>query len=102
MTHDQDDALLDLIRLTMVSGVGPQTTRALLERFQSAGRVLSATQSELRDVEGVGPKLAGKIVRARQECDAESELDLCRRMAVRVLPRDDPGYPRPLLNLPDP
>jgi DNA processing protein len=65
-----DDDLLDLIRLTMVPGVGPHTTRALLGRFGSAGRVLSATISELRDVPNVGPKLADKIARAVQECDA--------------------------------
>ena len=52
---NSDDDLLDLIRLTMVSGVGPQTTRALLDRFKSAGRVLSAARTELRDVDGVGP-----------------------------------------------
>ena len=98
----KDDTLLDWIRLTMVPGVGPLTTRALLERFGSAGRVLSATRAELRDVEGVGPKLAEKIARARQECDAESELALCRRMAVQVFPRDDPGYPPPLRTIPDP
>src|SRR5436305_4826674 len=84
-----DNALLDLIRLTMVAGVGPQTTRALLERFQSAGRVLSARRAELRDVAGVGPKLAEKIERAHQECDAEAELALCRRMGVQAIPRGD-------------
>ena len=102
MTNNQDDTLLDWIRLTMVPGVGPLTTRALLERFGSAGRVLSAARAELRDVEGVGPKLAEKIARARQECDAESELALCRRMTVQVFPRDDPGYPPPLRTIPDP
>ena len=33
-----DDRLLDLIHLTSVPGVGPQTCRVLLERFGSAGR----------------------------------------------------------------
>jgi DNA processing protein len=94
--------LLDLIRLTMVSGVGPQTARALLGRFGSAGRVLSATVSQLRGVPNVGAKLADKIARAREECDAESELALCQRADVRILPRDDPGYPPPLENIPDP
>jgi DNA processing protein len=97
-----DTELLELIRLTMVPGVGPQTARALLGRFGSAGRVLAASLSDLRSVPNVGPKLADKILRARQECDAESELALCRRSDVRILPRDDPGYPPPLENIPDP
>ena len=94
--------LLDLICLTMVPGVGPQTTRALLEHFRSAGRVLSATRAELREVANIGPKLAEKIAMARQECDAEAELALCRRLDVQVIPRDDPKYPPPLQNIPDP
>lgn len=97
-----DSDLLDVLRLSMVPGVGPQTARALLKRFGSAGRVLSATISELRTVANVGPKLADKISRAHQECDAEGELTLCRRSNVRILPRDDPEYPPPLENIPDP
>ena len=71
--------LRDLIRLTMVPGVGPHTCRALLERFGTAGRVLDAPTRALRDVPGVGPKLAERIARARREFDAEAELELCRR-----------------------
>jgi DNA processing protein len=97
-----DDDLLDLIRLTMVSGVGPLTARALMGRFGSAGRVLSASLADLRSVPNVGPKLADKIVRAREECDAPSELAMCRRLDVRVIPRDDAGYPAPLSDIPDP
>jgi DNA processing protein len=97
-----DDELLDLIRLTMVSGVGPLTARALMGRFGSAGRVLSASLADLRSVPNVGPKLADKIARAREECDAQSELAMCRRLDVRVIPRDDAGYPAPLSEIPDP
>jgi DNA processing protein len=99
---NEDDELLALIRLTMVAGVGPLTSRALLAHFQSASGVLAATRAELRDVAGVGPKLADKIARARQELDAEAELALCRRMEVRILPRRDAEYPSSLENIPDP
>ena len=97
-----DDELLALIRLTMVAGVGPLTSQALLTHFQSASRVLAATRMELRDVDGVGPKLAGKIAQANQELDAEAELALCRGMDVRVLARRDPEYPSSLEDIPDP
>lgn len=103
MTESREESeLVDLIRLTMIPGVGPQTSRALLGKFGSAGRVLSANLSELRAVPNVGPKLADKIVRARAECDAETELALCRTSGVRVLPSDDPEYPSALENIPDP
>ncbi|MFI5455172.1 MAG: DNA-processing protein DprA, partial [Isosphaerales bacterium] len=99
---DLDLRLLDLIHLTMVKGVGPQTSRALLERFGSAGRVLSASRAELTATSGVGQKLAEKIARARQECDALAELALCRRCGARLIARDDPEYPPSLQNIPDP
>lgn len=94
--------LRDLLCLTLVPGVGPQTCRALLERFGSAGRTLAANASELRSVPGVGPKLVDKLTQARRETDAEGELDLCRREGVAVRPCGSDGYPPPLLEIPDP
>jgi DNA processing protein len=86
----------------MVSGVGPHTIRALLERFGAANRVLEASRAELTATSGVGPELARRIARARQDCDAQGELALCRECAASVLPRDDPDYPPLLQNIPDP
>ena len=101
-SSEPDPDLLDLLRLTMVAGVGPKTCQTLLERFGSAGRVLDAPESSLRDVPGVGPKVAQKVARARQEVDAEAELELCRRMGVRLVAQGDDGYPPPLGEIPDP
>jgi DNA processing protein len=97
-----DTDLLDLVCLSLVPGVGPHTSRALLERFTTATRVLDASVAALRDVPGVGPKLAEKIARARREHDAAAELEQCRRASVRMLSRDDPDYPAPLTEIPDP
>jgi DNA processing protein len=100
--NSSDQDLLDLLRLTMVAGVGPKTCRTLLERFGSAGKVLNASESTLREVPGVGKGLAEKLVRARREVDAEAELDLCRRLGVQVVARGDDGYPLALGEIPDP
>ena len=97
-----DPALLGLVRLTMIPGVGPKTCRALLGEFGSAAKVLEAAESRLREVPGVGSRLAGAIARASREVDAEGELDLCRRRGVRVIGRGDPGYPPLLAEIPDP
>jgi DNA processing protein len=94
--------LSDLVLLTMVPGVGPLTCGALLERFQTATRVLDAAPSDLREVPGVGPKVAEKIQRARLELDAQAELELCGRAGVELLARGDSRYPPPLLEIPDP
>jgi len=96
------DGLRDVLCLTMVPGVGPHTGRALLARFGDAGRVLDAPEASLRDVPGVGPKVAGKIARARREQDVDAELELCRQVGVRITPLGDPDYPPPLAEIHDP
>ncbi len=97
-----DADLRDLICLTMVPGVGPQTCRALLDHFGDAGRALDASNKSLKQVEGVGPKLAERIGGARREFDAESELALCRDHEVRPIARGSDDYPTMLREIPDP
>ena len=100
--REDDPERLDLLRLTLVPGVGPKTCRTLLERFGAAGRALDAPESSLRDVPGVGPRLAEKVARARREVDAAAELELCRRMGVSIVAVGDDGYPPTLGEIPDP
>jgi DNA processing protein len=96
------DDLHDLVCLTLIPGVGPLTSRALLERFGTAGRVLDAPISALRQVDGVGRKLADRIHRARRDLDPGTELALCHQHGVQLLPCDHPDYPPPLKEIPDP
>ena len=97
-----DDDIADLVCLTMVPGVGPLTSRALLERFGDATGVLNASITALREIRGVGPKLADAIAAARRTNDPARELELCRRHGVEALPLGTRGYPRPLAAIPDP
>jgi DNA processing protein len=97
-----DEDVRDLVCLTLVPGVGPLTSRSLLERFGTAGRVLDASVGALQDVKGVGPKLANKIFRARRDCDVNEEMELCAQHGVRALPPSDDEYPAALRRIPDP
>ncbi len=101
-SNPNDADLLDLIRLNLVPGVGPRTSRALLERFGSAGKVLRAPEASLRDVPGVGGKLAEKIARADREVDPVAELALCREMGVTPIAHGSEAYPPSLNEIPDP
>src|SRR6476619_7613812 len=65
--------LIDSVRLSLVSGVGPLLRKALLERFGSAAAVLAATKGELQAVDGIG-----------------------------VLTEEGADYPRPLREIQDP
>ena len=47
--------------LSSFPGIGPHQARSLLEHFGSLFAVLSASEQELREVEGIGPKISGII-----------------------------------------
>jgi DNA processing protein len=96
------DELVDNLRLSLVSGVGPLLRKALLDRFGSAGAALAAAKDELQCVDGIGPKTAARIVAARDEIDAEAELKLAAENGIDVLIEADANYPRPLRQIHDP
>lgn len=98
--NEQD--VLDALRLNLVPGVGPRIQQALCETFGSPGGVLAVGSHELRQVAGVGPKLARAIVEARQSDRAERELARCREMGVELVLRGSPGYPPMLAEICDP
>ena len=100
MTEDEND-LLDAIRLNLVPGIGPRTTQVLLEAFGAAGRVLAAREAELLSVEGIGPKLARALRAARDSGDALRELERCRELGVEVTARNTADYPPLLSQIPD-
>ena len=96
------DELVDTLRLSLVSGVGPRIRKALLERFGSARAVLMAAPSELREVHGVGPKLMRSIAKADHAIDVEAEIALCREHGIDILTEAHTDYPRPLREIHDP
>ncbi len=100
--RSSDDALVDMMRLCMIPGVGPRTRKALLERFGTAKAVLQAAPSELREVHGVGPKLVQSILSADQQCDVEAEIVLCQQHGIEILTESNPAYPRVLREIHDP
>ena len=98
--HEQ--RLLAALRLTLVSGIGPRTQQALLDHFETPARVLAAAAEQLREVPGVGPKLANEIREQAGSDAAEREWAECRRLGVHILLRDDADYPRLLREVCDP
>lgn len=102
MSDLSDPALIDAVRLSLVSGVGPILRKALIDRFGSPTAVLNSAMSDLREVQGIGPKLAKSIAAAREEIDAQREIDVCREKGVAIVTQDDAIYPRALAEIPDP
>ncbi|GIW87248.1 MAG: DNA polymerase III [Isosphaeraceae bacterium] len=94
--------LRELLRLTLVPGLGPATIATLLEHGGSAARVTRMGERELREIPGIGPRLAGKIAAARTEVDPDLELELCRARGVWLLTREMDAYPPRLREIVDP
>jgi DNA processing protein len=97
-----DASTRDLVCLSMVSGVGPNLFRALVEHLGGPTAVLDSPMSQLRHVPGVGPKLAERIAAARRECNVDHEVAECQRLQARVLAAGSPELPAQLGNIPDP
>jgi DNA processing protein len=96
-----DPTLVAALRLTLVSGVGPLTRKALLDHFGSAEKALKATGQELREVQGVGAKLS-RAIKDADQIDVEQELAICREHGLDVIVEGDPRYPRMLAEIHDP
>jgi len=101
-TVEDNSELHDLIGLTLVAGVGPRTCRELLTHFGSASKVLDAPFTRLRDVPGVGTKLAERIGQVRSGGLGKAELENCLKLGVEVVVRGSTDYPNALEEIPDP
>lgn len=88
--------------LNLVPGLGPKLTRALLERFGSAPAVLEARAAELMTIPRLGQRLAEQLHQAfRTAPIAEEEAQIEERQ-IRLLIRDQDGYPARLAQIDDP
>jgi DNA processing protein len=102
MAQPLPDNVRDLLTLSLVSGVGPRLTAALLERFGSAGAALRASIAELSAIPYVTPRLAESIRQARERADAAAELERMDRHGIRLIALGTPDYPSSLATIDDP
>ena len=90
-----------LLTLRLVPGLGPRLTRALVEHFGSAQKVLQATAEELAQVPCLPKKLADGLLLAFDRVPLEQELADITSAGVQVIGWHDPNYPEALRPLPD-
>ena len=104
--HD-DSATLDpasaaWLRLSLVDGIGPRLSQVLVEKFETAEAIFAASEHELQQVEGIGPKLTAAIQRAKKEIDPQAEYNTVRQHGASLLFRNTLEYPPMLAAIPDP
>jgi len=100
-----EPTLVDWIALTLLPGLGPLSQQRALERFGDPGRVaFHVPVAELARLPRVGRDRVEGIADARRGLRrrAEKLLARCERLGIRVVPRDDAGYPTVLGEIPDP
>jgi DNA processing protein len=91
----------DLLTLSLVPGIGPRLTAALLERFGSASAALGASPTALAEVPYVSASLAEEVAAARQRIDVDREIGRAEKFGVRLVARGTPEYPALLAEISD-
>jgi DNA processing protein len=92
---------LNLLRLTLVPGIGPRTIAQLLEVFFTATSALAASADKLRELPRGGERLIAAIRCARNEVDPGATVQWCQDHDVRIIAKGDAEYPATWASLPD-
>lgn len=101
---ETDQHTFDLLRLTMVPGLGPILISRLLAAFGTPGEALKASETRLRQIDGFGPKTARAVAAAMPGSAklAEEELRAAEKLGVALIGVGTPEYPPLLAQIPDP
>ncbi|KPK38774.1 MAG: hypothetical protein AMJ78_09510 [Omnitrophica WOR_2 bacterium SM23_29] len=91
-----------LILLNLLPDIGAVRLKNLLKRFGSVKNIFTATQSELEEVEDIGPKIASSILKCEKEKELERELKLIKKHNVKVISYLDKSYPENLKEIHNP
>ena len=96
------DAKKAFLTLCLVPGIGPKTLSNLLDHFGDASSILDGEPVKLRQVSGVGSKLAAAVALAKETVDVYALLELCKSNGIEIIEQTGELYPRPLLEIHDP
>lgn len=89
------------VAFNLVPQIGPAKVQRLLERFGDLQTAWHASHFELATA-GLDKRAFDNLLETRKKINLDAEMDKLARAGVRVLPLDDPGYPRLLKNIPNP
>ncbi len=91
-----------LLVLNMLPKIGPVRVRRLVELCGSAAAVLHASESTLKQVQGIGAETAGIIKKWEDHADLAGELGRIKDMGLSVLTATDEAWPEGLRTIHDP
>jgi DNA processing protein len=93
--------VLDQLRLSSITGVGPRIMATLLERFGSASEVFRGDTDAIVSVPGIGPKLYNEIKLESRGYDLDAVVHWCIHHDTQILVKDQQPYPTMLDDLVD-
>jgi DNA processing protein len=96
------DQRLAWVALNLALAPNALVLQNLLERFDRPDAILAAEARALAEVRGVTKRLIGRLKDRGLLESARAELQSADRLSIRIVLRDDRGFPRILLQLPDP
>ena len=101
MSKQTGDKRLPWVALNMVAGLDPEVLAALVDIFGSAADVISAGRNALQQCPLLTPAPRKKLMELNGDLSvAEQELKRAEVAGVKIVTRDCPGYPEPLVNVP--
>lgn len=89
------DELSAAMALSMVPGAGPKLIANLIQQFGSAKNVFLQPLELIVQVDGIGPKVAAKILSAQVDT-ARDNLQRCQDSGVSLSVKGTPSYPKEL------
>ncbi|HLE18903.1 MAG TPA: DNA-processing protein DprA, partial [Syntrophales bacterium] len=96
-----DNELKYWLALKMVEGVGNVAFTAIVKTFGSPKEVFDAPFNSLKEMPGIGKKVASQIKSFSNWQQVEKELAAARNQQVSIITCHDPLYPINLLNIYD-
>ena len=94
--------LHDLVALNLTGHIGSVRLQRLLDYFNgSTAKILSASQSQLERVYGIGAIIAKHIVDVRNSDRVGKELEDVEKAGVSLIPFYSPQYPETMKGIPD-
>ena len=87
--------------LSRIEGIGSITIRKLIERFQTPETIWNLGKKELLNIEGIGGKIADKILNIEYRKNLDKYLDYMQKNNIEIICINDKRYPQKLKNIYD-
>ena len=91
-----------ILTLSLTPGLGARKIKLLIEHFGDAKKVLAANAKELREVEGIGPRIIQALQENKASEKADQELARAKKLNIHIVALSDANYPECLRQIYDP